>query len=154
MNSAPSPTWPRLFQEVTVPFPQTLPHSPLSWRPAVCSTHAWNCSLGGLRAFSPSHPGKSPALPPPPRPAVAEDRAATSFPHPPRATSGPLLLRSSGAKTPNGARAGGVPAGGGGGAQARSVPRWAPGRPGSCLLPPRARRTRRANCGRLMPRRP
>lgn len=64
MNSAPSPTRPRLFQEVTVLFPQTLPHSPLSWLPAVCSTHAWNCSLGGLRAFSPSHPGKSPALPP------------------------------------------------------------------------------------------
>lgn len=43
---------------------------------------------------------------------------------------------------------------GGGGAQARSVRRWAPGQPASCLLPPRARGSPRANGGQPRPRRP
>lgn len=146
-NPAPSHARSRLFREVAVPRPEPT----ASCRPLRC-THASSCcwaseqsslSLRQISTPSVHHPasgrGEVPAVP--------------SFTVRPGALPAPSL-DNSGAKTPDRARAGGVPGGRGGGAQARTVPGWAPGRPGSCLLLPQARGSRRANGCQPRPRGP
>lgn len=149
-NSVPSRPWPRLFREVTVPFPRPRPYARLLGLPAGRCTHGWNCSPGAP-SFLHFHLGKSPA----PLPASRYRRALSFYKLSPSAQGHfRPLLDASGAKNPELRTRGRSPGGRGGGAQARSVPRWAPGRPGCCLLPLWARRTPRADGGRPTPRRP
>lgn len=146
-NSAPSQTRPRLFREVTVPFPRPgrrLPAGPL---------YACVELLPGPLSNLPFHLGKS--APPCTAPSVQRWSSPSSnqFHPPPRGTSGPsfsLQWRENSRPRTRGRS----PGGRWGGAQARSVPGWAPGRPGSCLLPQQARGSRRANGGQPRRRRP
>lgn len=145
-NPAPPHARSRPFREVAAPGPTR----PLAPSRAVVRMRG---AVAGPPSNLPFHRGKStpPCTPPRVRPLCSP--SCSQLHRPPRGTSGPSC-RQQWRENARPRTRGRSPRGRGGGAQARTVPGWAPGRPGSCLLLPQARGSRRANGCQPRARRP
>lgn len=147
-NPAPSHARSRLFREVAVPCPD-----PTASAQPLRGTHASSCCWASEQSSLSLRQINTPPLHTTQRPAAAKPQLFPASPsaqghfRPRLPTTVARKLQTAHARAES-RRAGG------GGAQARTVPGWAPGRPRSCLLLPPARGSRRANGFQPRPRRP